>query len=332
MQQVEAEQLRLFDVGPNMAQLREELAALRNFRRSEATHIAYDCDWRRFESWCVSTGRQALPATSETIALYVVARLQEGRKVTTVERGVAAIAYHHRQAGLKVPDRKEEVWPLLNAAQRKRKEQPRRRTPLMPDVARKICRALVREGTPLAVRDRALLTLGLATALRANNLAALTLQDIQFVPRKGFEVHVRSSKTDQTGVGKVLGVRPGVHEETCPVKALKDWLAIRETIRDAARGPLFIRVSPGDAPHLPIPINKQTVNTAVKRCVKSIGLDASTYGAHSLRAGFVTFAKIEGADLLDIMERTGHRSIEMVSQYFRNSDPFAGRNPVGTAL
>lgn len=55
----------------------------------------------------------------------------------------------------------------------------------------------------------------------------------------------------------------------------------------------------------------------VKSAVKRIGLDERLYGAHSLRAGFVTAAAESGAGELMIASQTGHRRM-----YFRRTDLF----------
>lgn len=51
-----------------------------------------------------------------------------------------------------------------------------------------------------AVRDRAILALGLASALRRSELVALQLADVQLV-KQGARITIRSSKTDQEGEG-----------------------------------------------------------------------------------------------------------------------------------
>jgi hypothetical protein len=54
-------------------------------------------------------------------------------------------------------------------------------------------------------RDRALLLLGLASALRRAELAALTVADLGFV-EEGVTLAVARSKTDQKAAGQVVGV------------------------------------------------------------------------------------------------------------------------------
>lgn len=57
-------------------------------------------------------------------------------------------------------------------------------------------------------RDRALLALGFAGAMRRSELVALTVADLEEVG-EGLRVHVRRSKTDQEGVGQIVPVLNG---------------------------------------------------------------------------------------------------------------------------
>jgi integrase len=74
----------------------------------------------------------------------------------------------------------------------------------------------------------------------------------------------------------------------------------------------------------------QTVAEVVQRAVALIGLDPAAYGAHSLRAGLVTAALASGADSVQVMSRTGHRSAAMIERYYR-PDLFAG-DPLAKAI
>jgi hypothetical protein len=162
MQRVGPEHLSLFDLGPDMRQIREASEVLKRCTRSQATRVAYACDWRAFEAWCVSVGRPALPASADTVSLYVTAWLGAGGvRASTAARLVAAVAYQHRAAGLAVPDRSE-ARAVIAGAQRQRREQPEGKAALTPAEVRAICGKLQRGGTVCGSRDRALLTLGFA--------------------------------------------------------------------------------------------------------------------------------------------------------------------------
>jgi integrase len=71
-------------------------------------------------------------------------------------------------------------------------------------------------------RDRALLALGWAAAMRRSELVALAVEDVETVPG-GIHVHIRKSKTDQEGAGQVIAVPDRVRDRIRPVAALRAW-------------------------------------------------------------------------------------------------------------
>jgi integrase len=88
------------------------------------------------------------------------------------------------------------------------------------------------------LRDRALLLLGYAAALRRSELAAVEHEHLQFTA-DGLELLLPGSKGDAAGKGARVGVPRGQRPETCPVRAVEAWLrasAIRY-------GPVFCRVT-----------------------------------------------------------------------------------------
>jgi integrase len=81
------------------------------------------------------------------------------------------------------------------------------------------------------LRDRALLLLGFAGALRRSELVALDVSDLEETP-EGMFVHVRHSKTDQEGVGDFVSIPHG--SRLRPVAGVKAWLQAAG-ITDGAR-------------------------------------------------------------------------------------------------
>jgi integrase len=59
------------------------------------------------------------------------------------------------------------------------------------------------------------------------------------------------------------------------------------------------------------------------------GLDASTFGAHSLRADYITTSAERGADLARIMDQSGHRDPRTVVGYIRRANAFKGHSGSG---
>jgi integrase len=172
--------------------------------------------------------------------------------------------------------------------------------------------------TPHAIRDRAVLVAGFCTGLRSASLVELELGDIEF-ERRGAIVRVRREKNDQAGRGRVVGLVHGKHPETCPVRALREWI---ETRGDFA-GALFCHVRRGKkARAVNRSLTPETIGVIVKKRLVQIGVDPTGYSSHSLRSGIVTAAGENNISELIIARTTGHRDLSMVRMYFRRRDAF----------
>jgi integrase len=308
---VEPEQIPLFDGGPDMARLRAD--ALRMVARSsqaENTRSAYASDWKDFAAWCRSTGRSALPASADTLTLFVMDRLKT-RKVSTVERRLAAIVSRHERDGRPSPYTPQ-LRALMSAARREKGVSVEQKAALSASSLKRILRWYGARRSFAAVRDRALIALGFGGGMRRSELAALDVADLVF-HRKGVQVTVRRGKTDQEARGRVLGIFKASRSTHCPVASVKAWLALR----GSEDGPLF----PGSGKSGRL--TGQAINDVVKRACQRVGLDSRLYGAHSLRAGFVTAAIQKGVPESIIMQRTGHRSIATVAKYVRPASVFS---------
>jgi integrase len=119
----------------------------------------------------------------------------------------------------------------------------------------------------------------------------------------------------------VWGVQPdstAARESTCPVRALRTWL------EDAAitSGPIFRKVTRYNTVSKQ-GLHKASIRIILKKALRKAGMDEDAvedYGAHSLRAGFVTAAHRNGARLTEIAEQTGHKTLSMVCRYVRDDD------------
>lgn len=283
------------------------LKNIHTVRLSLNTRKGYENDWKQFTAWCKASDRTPLPASSESVQLYLVDLLRQGRKILTAERRLSAIAHYHRDSGHEFS--RKEASALLDAARRHRPEQKRQVLPLTVSDLRKIAAQLVRDGSDRAVRDRALLVIGMGSALRRCNISALDFEDVEFQPQ-GLVIRVRKEKNDQIGKGRLIGLPRGRHAATCPVRSLRAWLRVR----GKGPGPLFIHTAEVRRTGHDGRIRPSYVCRIVQDAVAKIGLDPALYGGHSLRAGFVTAAAESGASELLIAAQTGHRNMIVLRQ------------------
>jgi len=302
---------RIQDRYIELGELKNLVARYVRAERSVSTRRNYEADWNMLRAWCQSSGRE-FPPCGETITLYFAYLLSCGHKVSSVNRRLSSFRYYFRQQGLPVPDLSVAA-ALLAGARRELRQRPKKAGAFSTAQLSQMCAALGRR--PIDIRDRTILVLGFASGLRASEMAALDMDDVAFHDA-GIVITIRRSKTDQEGKGRMIGVFRG-EGELCPVEALADWLEIR----GAHPGPLIwgcsrSRLRPGRR------ISWEVVHKAVRRAAAAIGLDPLRYGAHSLRASFVTAAAARGAHPIAIMQVTGHKNVATVAGYIR-PDVFA---------
>ena len=280
--------------------------------KAKNTLLAYRSNWTAFQTWCADRGVTSLPAEPETVSAYLVARMKEGLKASSLAVAVAAIRHSHKAAGLPTPTEHEAVSMVMKGIRRTIGTAPVQK---QPATAERVSAMLAHSAhTMQGKRDRALILLGMAGAFRRSELVALDLSDLSFT-EKGLDVAIRRSKTDQEGQGYTVAIPTG--ESLRPVAAVRAWL-------DAAgmsEGPLFRPVNKGSAVS-----RERLTGWAVAKIIKGYaelaGLDAEDFSGHSLRAGFVTSAAERGADLNRIMDQTRHVDPRTVRKYIRRAERY----------
>lgn len=285
---------------------------------SENTKRAMASDWAAFSGWCAEHGLVALPASPETVMMYLTS-MAEGHKVSTIQRHMSTISKAHNTAEVDNPvDSRRVKTTMKGIANTLGTAQTRKHAISIEDL-----RAVVSllPDTLIGVRDRAILLIGFAGAFRRSELVALDVSDVEFVP-EGCIITVRRSKTDQEGEGQQKAIHSG-REGLCPVESLRAWL----TAARIESGPVFLATSSkgfheGNCSVVQKRIDEGTIAQLIKRSVLRAGLDPTQFSGHSLRAGFATEAAKAGCHDRDIMRQTGHKSQAMVQRYIRDGNLF----------
>jgi integrase len=207
------------------------------------------------------------------------------------------------------------------------------------------------EPSRAGARDRALILVGFVAALRRSELVALDVEQLSAHPR-GMVIAIPRSKTNQRGEQNELVVLPRAGDPArCPVTMLENWLQMAEI----TSGPVFRPVSKANRA-LPRRLTAAAANDLLQAAVLRAGIgprqdpkercctkcqyepsevearDAQRcprcgaklpprafggYSAHSLRAGFVTYAHLRGASDRAIAHQTRHRSLATIGTYVR---------------
>ena len=69
-------------------------------------------------------------------------------------------------------------------------------------------------------------------------------------------------------------------------------------------------------------LTAKSVCDLTKSYAGKLGLNAADYGAHSLRAGFLTSAARRGAGVFKMRDESRHKSMEVLQGYVRDADMF----------
>jgi len=297
-----------------------EIAGARRYveaSRAAGTQRAYAGDWRRFSGWCQARSTPALPATPALVAVYLASLAHAGKAPPSVGRALAAIAHAHKRAGLVAPHCAEGgavVAEVLAGIRRSRLEPPDKKLAADADIVMQLLWSITGDSLA-ALRDRALIALGMALAARRSELVALDVADLAWEP-KGLRVTIRRSKTDQDSEGAVVAVPEG--RRLTPLAHLRTWLAAAAITEGAVFRPLWKGGKRVRAARL----SDHAVARIVQVRAFGAGLDPERYAGHSLRAGFVTAAARAGADVWKIQQVSRHKSMQVLSGYVRDARLF----------
>jgi integrase len=296
--------------------LPEAVASYVRASLAENTRRAYQSDLRHFEAWGGS-----LPASPETIAAYLAAHAGS-LTVTTLVRRLAALSKAHQARGLSNPVHSELVRATLRGIRRKQRRMQLQAKPLLRDDLLLVLDAM---GDDLKdLRDRAILLIGFAAALRRSELVALDVPDVEHF-RRGIVLHLRRSKTDQDGQGHNIAIPYG-RSRWCPVACLDAWLVASGITESAIFRPVDRHARVHNAR-----LSGEAVSILVQERIAAAGLDPVGYSGHSLRVGLATSAAQAGVPAWRIRAQTRHASETNLARYIRQGELFTD-NAAGALL
>jgi site-specific recombinase XerD len=293
--------------------------------KASSTRQAYAADLADFQRFTERHSLPFLPSTPEAITLYI-SDLAMRLSVSTIRRRMDAITSAHRDAGFAdspaSPHRHFVVREVLSGIKRTLGTAQHGVDPLLAGDIRRIVAAA--PDSLLGLRDRALILVGFSGGFRRSELASiLEVEDLTFSD-DGLYIRMRRSKTDQEQQGRTLALPLGEHPETCPVRALRAWLEAA----GITSGAVFRAVDRhGEvATHA---LSPRSVAKILKCAATRAGIDAASIAGHSLRAGMVTQAALNGTAEREIAKTTGHHSVTMVRRYIRDNHAFGASGQLG---
>jgi integrase len=240
-----------------------------------------------------------------------------------------------RLLDLATSNRRAHVRTILVRAARDADLEWKPTAPLTPTAHRAMLDAVrsIGRGHAKAIRDRAILLIGWAAALRRSEICALNLGDVE-TRAGGVHLRIRKSKTDPHSRGETLPIRRGKHPATDPVAALREWIAVLDPDNTAPRDtPLFqaldrhgnlVAGAVNPSPRCKTStrtgrLNGEDIQAVIRARLEEAGIatgdDLAEFSGHSLRRGFITEAANQGHDALAISKQSRHKTLAIVAQY-----------------
>jgi integrase len=302
-------------------------AAYAKLALAPATCRAYQADWTHFFTWCAAANLPALPAAPATAGAYLSAMAPTHARAS-IRRRLAAIGQMHQLHGHDWTPSHPAIRAPLRGMLRRHGTPARRAAALGTAEIRRLVAACdaSRTGRPrapgkatglAALRDRALLLLGYAAALRRAELAGVTWEELVFAADGGLRVLISRAKGDPEGEGAWIGVPRGERRDTCPVLALEAW----RNDSGCSPGPAFRKVDCWGRVGTGA-LHPDAVRQILRKRAAAAGLTvaiAERLSPHGLRAGFVTEAYAAGARDEQIMAHTRHRDLKTMRGYVRRA-------------
>ena len=296
--------------------------ALAGKAAAPATLRAYKADWTHYAAWCAGAGFVPVPAEPATVGAYL-ASLAGTHAPTTVRRRLSAIGKMHRFNDLPWNGAHRDIQGPLQGLLREHGRPVRKAAALTLAALRRLVSTC--DASARGRRDRALLLLGFAGALRRSELVALRVEDVAPVAT-GLRLHIRRGKTDTAGQGAEIGIPRGRHAETCPVRAFDAWQAVAKR----RAGPLFRRISTRGT-IAETALHPDAVRRIIAHRAGLAGVEVDGFerlSAHALRVGFITEAYDKGVRDEDIMRHTRHRDLRTMRGYVQRAGLVA-ESPAG---
>jgi site-specific recombinase XerD len=265
---------------------------------------AYRADMQEFIHYCENHSLTALPASSATVACFLMSTLSQGIKTATIRRKVSSISAIHRLSSLPDPTKHPEVMITVRKISRQlgtRFDQAYPITKVILDKLLAVCSDDLH-----GLRDRALLMLAYDCMRRRSELVSLRVEDMEWLSDDGVAVLLRKSKTDQHGSGQ------WIHLSTPATKALQDWMQAAQ-IKD---GFILRGIHPNGS--LTPSLCESRVSRIYKTLAKRAQLNeriVQSISGHSMRVGGAQDLLIQGASLPQIMVKGGWAKTDTVMRY-----------------
>ncbi len=269
---------------------------------------AYRSDFAQYQNWCLQNNQEPIPATADTMAMYVD-YLSQTNKSATIRRRINSLGTVLKLSKNHDPTKQPEVILALKRMHRKIGRAQEQATPLTKKLLNQLLNNC--DNSIMGIRNQVLLRLGYETMRRRSELCAIRFEDIDCAPNDKPIIRLNFSKTDQYGMGKVLPIS----EEL--LNLLEKW---NEIVGDEG----YILRSINKHEHIGNSLNPASISTILKTLQEGLktGSNQQPLSGHSFRVGAALDLLEQGEPLEKIMLRGGWQTDSTAMKYLRNWHAF----------
>ena len=170
---------------------------------AENTIRAYRSDFIQYQAWCLENSLAPIPATADTMSMYVD-YLSGNNKSATIRRRINSLGMILKLSKNYDPTKQPEVILALKRMHRKIGRAQEQATPLTKTLLNQLLNNC--DTSIMGIRNQVLLRLGYETMRRRSELCAFKFEDTCQAPNGKPAIRLNFSKTDQFGTGKILPI------------------------------------------------------------------------------------------------------------------------------
>ena len=265
---------------------------------------AYKSDFIQYQTWCLENSLAPIPATADTMSMYVD-YLSGNNKSATIRRRINSLGTVLRLSKNHDPTKQPEVILALKRMHRKIGRAQQQATPLTKSLLNQLLNNC--DNSTMGIRNQVLLRLGYETMRRRSELCAFKFEDITQAPNGKPAIRLKFSKTDQFGTGKILPISLELFD------LLEKW---RTIIGDGG----YILRSINRHGHIGSNLHPASISTLLKGLQKDLRMDSNgqPLSGHSFRVGAALDLLEQGESMEKIMLRGGWQSDSTAMKYLRN--------------
>ncbi|MDR1732131.1 MAG: tyrosine-type recombinase/integrase [Synergistaceae bacterium] len=257
--------------------------------RSPLTAESYTSDLKQWLKFCEAAGHPPFPPSLAGVSEFRRQMDDQGKRRSTQQRCIAALRSWIHFIELEESEDLDLVMPELPE---KTRLEPR----ILNEAEIKRLFSVCTGSKPLLIRDRAIFEIGYGCGLRASEICALEVLDLDF-----------DSKLLRTlGKGDKERLVPFMGETARSVRIYLD--TVRPALNRRGLKRVFLSFSGR-------PLSRQDLWRILKKHGRQAGITASRLYPHILRHSFATHLLSRGMDMRTLQEMLGHVSLLTTQMY-----------------